>query len=560
MSTDQIKPILVISLCFVMFLMWEAWQRDYGPKPAPIATVSTGQPATAGPSAASTQTGAADVPNLPAEPATGAAGTVPVANGQATASTIRVETDLVRAFLDAAGNVARLELLDYPVAVGDDNSFELMDNQPPQVFVAQSGLVGAPDAPSHHEKYTAQASNYSLSGGADSVSVPLKWRSESGVSVTKTLTFHKGSYLVDIDYHVVNDSNLVWTARLYSQFQRTEAAARENIFGTYTYTGGVYSTPEQPYEKFDFSDMASQDLALEVTGGWVAMIQHYFAGGWVPDAKRPQSFYSGRLQGGRYNMGLFGPAAAIQPGAEAEFSVRLFAGPKLENHLKSAAPGLERTVDYGWLWFIADPLHWLLSKIHGMVGNWGIAIILLTLLIKGAFFQLSATSYKSMARMRKMQPRMMALRERYGDDKQRLNQAMMELYKTEKINPLGGCLPILVQIPVFISLYWVLLESVELRQAPFFFWIDDLSAHDPVFVLPVLMGVSMLLQQRLNPTPPDPIQAKVMMALPFVFTFFFLFFPSGLVLYWFVNNVLSIAQQWVITKKIVGPEPPPAAK
>ncbi len=557
MSPDQIRPILVISLCFVMFLMWEAWQRDYGPRPAPTEMAEGGQTTNPQTLAEGTPPTSADIPQLPTETVIGAPGGVPAPGQVASATAVRVETDVIRAFIDTSGNVIRLELRDYPVAVGDEDSFALMDNQPPEVFVAQTGLVGAADAPSHHEKFTPESSNYELAGGAGSVSVPLRWQSPTGVSVTKTLTFHRGSYLVDIDYHVSNRSDQPWAVRLYSQFQRTEAAPRENMFGTYTYTGGVYSTPEQPYEKFDFSDMASQDLALEVAGGWVAMIQHYFAGAWVPDAKQPQNFYSRQLPGARYNIGLYGPAAAVQPGADAEFSIRLFAGPKLENHLNNAAPGLERTVDYGWLWFIADPLHWLLSKIHGLVGNWGIAIILLTLLIKGAFFQLSAASYKSMARMRKMQPRMMALRERYGDDKQRLNQSMMELYKTEKINPLGGCLPILVQIPVFISLYWVLLESVELRQAPFFFWIDDLSAHDPVFVLPVLMGISMLLQQRLNPTPPDPIQAKVMMALPFVFTFFFLFFPSGLVLYWFVNNVLSIAQQWVITKKIVGPETAP---
>jgi len=295
-----------------------------------------------------------------------------------------------------------------------------------------------------------------------------------------------------------------------------------------------------------------QNVDRTVSGGWVAMIQHYFVGAWLPGQDRLNHYYSKALADGRYVMGVVGPEQAVAPGATARFDMRTFIGPKDQDRMSAAAPNLERTVDYGWLFLIAEPIFWLLQFIHEYVGNWGWSIVILTLLIKLAFFHLSATSYKSMARMRKLTPRMQALRERYGDDRQKLNQAMMEIYKTEKINPLGGCLPILVQIPVFISLYWVLLESVELRQAPFMLWIQDLSVHDPYFVLPLLMGATMFIQQKLNPPPPDPIQAKVMMALPFVFTFFFLFFPAGLVLYWFVNNVLSIAQQWVITRKIVG--------
>jgi YidC/Oxa1 family membrane protein insertase len=300
--------------------------------------------------------------------------------------------------------------------------------------------------------------------------------------------------------------------------------------------------------------MSDANLDVSHTGGWVAMIQHYFVGAFVPDSKAQNYYYSKALANSRYVLGVMVPSKTIAPGESGTLGLKIYTGPKDQDRMEALAPYLQRTVDYGWLWFIAEPIFWSLRAIHGVLGNWGFAIILLTMIIKLLFFKLSAASYKSMANMRRLQPRIVQLRERYGSDKARVNQAMMELYKTEKINPLGGCLPIVVQIPVFISLYWVLLESVELRQQPFIFWLQDLSGHDPYFILPLLMGASMFVQQRLNPAPPDPMQAKIMMALPVVFTFMFLFFPSGLVLYWFVNNLLSIAQQWVITRKIVGPD------
>jgi YidC/Oxa1 family membrane protein insertase len=328
--------------------------------------------------------------------------------------------------------------------------------------------------------------------------------------------------------------------------------ATGGLFRTYTYTGGVISGPDKPYDKIDFSDMRDADLKRSQTGGWIAMIQHYFTGAWVPSPEERNYYYSKAVANDRFVLGVMTPPLSVAPGGTGSVKLTLYAGPKVQQRLKALAPNLERTVDYGWLWLIAEPIFWMLEWIHGVIGNWGFSIIALTMLIKLAFFHLSATSYKSMARMRKLQPRVMDLRDRFSGDKAKLNQAMMELYKKEKINPLGGCLPILVQIPVFISLYWVLLESVALRQAPFILWIHDLSVHDPFFVLPVLMGITMLAQQRLNPAPPDPMQARIMMALPFVFTFLFLFFPAGLVLYWFINNLLSIIQQWVITKKIVG--------
>jgi YidC/Oxa1 family membrane protein insertase len=312
----------------------------------------------------------------------------------------------------------------------------------------------------------------------------------------------------------------------------------------------VYYSPEEKYEKVSFDDMRSQKLERQVTDGWIAMIQHYFMSAWIPPRSEPETFYTNVLGDARYIIGSYSDPVTIAADGSHAFQQQLFVGPKLQDTLASIAPGLELAVDYGWLTILAEPIFWLLDQIHSVVGNWGWAIIILTILIKAAFYKLSETSYKSMANMRKFTPRIQALKDRYGDDKQRLNQAMMEIYKKEKINPLGGCLPIVVQIPVFIALYWVLLESVELRDAPFALWIQNLSEPDPFFVLPLIMGVSMFIQQKLNPAPPDPIQAKVMMSLPFVFTVFFAFFPAGLVLYWVVNNILSIAQQWYITRKI----------
>ena len=557
MPIEQIRMALIIALGVVAFLLWDAWQRDYGPKPSP--PVSPGQPAPdAGPSDPASPS--ADVPQAPQSART----TATVAPSPADADDagdsgrgrkIRVTTDVLAVEIDTrGGTITRVDLRSYPVSHDrPEVPFRLLDDGDPQrYFVAQSGLTGPRSAPNHHAQFEFDANAYELADGMDAIDVPLRWRSDDGVEVTRTYRFARDHYVVDVQVDVVNGSGEAWHGALYGQLQRGEPESEGGLFRTYTYTGGILSGPEKPYEKVDFSDMEGQDVARDVAGGWVAMIQHYFAAAWVPDAQQTNHYYSKSLANGRFALGVVSPTRTVPAGGADRFTFSFYVGPKIQDRMQEVAPHLERTVDYGWLWLIAEPLFWLLSWIHGFVGNWGWAIIILTILIKLAFFQLSATSYKSMARMRKLQPRITALRERYSANKQRMNQAMMELYREEKINPLGGCLPILVQIPVFIALYWVLLESVELRQASFIGWLDDLSLHDPYFVLPILMGVTMLIQQKLNPTPPDPMQAKIMMALPFVFTFFFLFFPSGLVLYWFVNNVLSIIQQWVITKKIVG--------
>jgi YidC/Oxa1 family membrane protein insertase len=561
-SPEQLRPMLFLALAFVLYLMYQQWQEDYGPKPvAPVTETATQTSQSSGemPSvttATSTSTASAEATTgeIPAVPAQASdvnvtpASAAPVPDPK---SIITVTTDLIRVSIDTAGGTLRgLELLKYPLSTEQkDLSFKLLNDSVPDIFMAQSGLLGD-NAPNHWAVMQSERTSYTLAEGEDSLEVVLTWTDGKGITVRKVYEFARDKYVFDLRYEIHNASAAAWSAQMYGQFLRTQVVQEGGIGFIYTYTGGILNSEEQPYEKIEFSDMADANLERNIKGGWVAMIQHYFGGAWIPSADDTNHYYSKALADARYLLGIVTPVKTIPPGASDILAMRAYIGPKIQGRMLEAAPGLERTVDFGWLWLIAHPLFLGLSLIQSVLGNWGWSIIVLTLLIKLAFFHLSATSYKSMARMRKLQPRMVQLRERHGDDRQKMNQAMMELYKTEKINPLGGCLPILVQIPVFISLYWMLLESVELRHAPFMFWLTDLASHDPYFVLPVLMGVSMLIQQRLNPTPPDPMQAKVMMALPFVFTFFFLWFPSGLVLYWVVNNVLSIAQQWVITRRI----------
>jgi YidC/Oxa1 family membrane protein insertase len=366
----------------------------------------------------------------------------------------------------------------------------------------------------------------------------------------KVYTFHRGRYVAEVAYRVQNQTAAAWKGRMYGQLQQAEWVDPESSYFIHTFTGAALHTDQERYRKIAFQEIAHQPLALTSPGGWAAMLQHYFVAAWVPPADGVNHFYTRMLEGPRYVIGAMGPELEVPPGASAELPMRLYVGPKIQERLSEVAPGLELTLDYGIFWFLSQPLFWALDKIHDVVGNWGWAIIALTIGIKLTFYHLSATSYRSMARMRKLQPRLMELKERFGDDRQRMSQAMMELYRKEKVNPLGGCLPIVIQIPVFIALYWVLVESVELRQAPFVLWLNDLSDPDPYYVLPLLMGATMLVQQWLNPAPMDPLQQKVMMTLPIVFTVFFAFFPAGLVLYWTTNNALSIAQQWFITRRI----------
>jgi YidC/Oxa1 family membrane protein insertase len=547
---DNIRLILFFTLAFLGLMIYQAWQQDYATpaRNGADSAQSTSESSDAGLAAVPSAQVAADVPTVKSRVPTGELGT-----REGDAEIITAETDLLKLEISTiGGTVQRALLLEYPVALNEpEQKVELFSPDRPNIYIAQSGLMGSDQgsAPTHKSRYVAEQSHYTLTEGVDEIDIPLTWRSGDGVTVVKHIILKRGSYLLDVRYEIDNQSGANWAARDYGQLQRTEPEDRSG-FTTYTYTGGVIYNPKDKYDKIDFDDMSKKSLSIDSDRGWLAMIQHYFLSAWIPPKDQVDHYYTNALAGGKYLLGSYSPSFNVAAGSQETLTRQLYVGPKLQEQLEQIAEGLELTVDYGWLTVIAKPIFWLLDTIHDFIGNWGWSIIILTLLIKAAFYKLSETSYKSMANMRKMTPRLQALRDRYGDDKQRLNQAMMEMYKKEKINPLGGCLPILVQIPVFIALYWVLLETVEMRQAPWILWIQSLSDKDPYFILPLIMGVSMFIQQKLNPAPPDPMQAKIMMSLPFVFTVFFAFFPAGLVLYWVVNNIISIAQQWYITRKI----------
>ncbi len=546
------RIILFFILSFGLLMLWQGVQT---PSPKPQEQGENGIPALSTNAGEGQDIPAADVPAVTDAGAVAESIPVPGQRGVGGLSSLKrvtVETDLFDVEIDTQGGDIRVVALRaYPVSVDKpDVPFRLMEDAKLRVFIAQSGLLSEMEAPDHHSAFSAGQDHYALRDGQDSVSVPLIWRDDRGVEVVKTYTFHRNSYVIDLDQRVKNESAEEWVGHQYTQFQRTTPGDDESSRFMYTYTGGVIYSPEQKYEKISLDDMEGEDLSRSIEGGWAAMIQHYFLGAWIPDDGERDQFYTKAPKGKPYVLGMISPEKKINAGADASFHRRLFVGPKDQDRLIKVAEGLRLTVDYGVLTVLAQPIFWLMKHIHNFVANWGWSIVILTLMIKLAFYKLSAASYRSMANMRKMTPKIASIRERYGDDRQRMSQAMMELYKTEKINPLGGCLPILVQIPVFISLYWVLLESVELRQAPFILWIHDMSAKDPYYVLPILMGVTMFIQQKLTPPPPDPVQAKVLMSLPFIFTLFFAFFPSGLVLYWVTNSTLSILQQWYITRKI----------
>ena len=554
---DFQKVLLYGALGLVVMMLWQNWTiYQQAKNPPPEQTVS--------------ETGTPSVPAINTDEVPATPDEVPPTEQQisetpqiedtpeSSSEAIIVETDLLRAEIDTLGGTLRhLELLKYPVSVDTpQDSFVLMDTSQETFFIAQGGLIGG-DYPNHQvTQYQAERQRYELASGADEVQAKLRWSSPDGVDYEKVFTFRRDSYVVDIDYNVINNSGQDWSGFTYSQFMRTPVEDSGGFFGRLpSYTGGVVYTPEEKFDKVDFGDMEKEKLERTSPAGWVAMLQHYFVGAWLPEQNSNHTYYSNVVKHAdvpRYVIGYKTNAPVnVAVGSTGKLTTRLFIGPKEQVRLKQQeVEGLMLTVDYGWLTPIATPLFALLQWIHGVVKNWGWAIIILTFLVKLAFYPLSAASYKSMAKMKTMQPRLKTLKERYGDDKQKLNQAMMEMYKKEKINPLGGCLPIVIQIPVFIALYWVLLESVELRQADFIFWLNDLSLPDPFYVLPLIMGASMLAQQFLNPAPLDPIQKNIMMAMPVVFTVFFLWFPAGLVLYWVVNNILSIAQQWHITRKI----------
>jgi YidC/Oxa1 family membrane protein insertase len=532
---DSVRIFAAIVFAVSVFLLFEAWVKEHQ-APAPVApspdqtTVPPAPAPTGQPAATSVQPPASPAPVPPTQP-------------------IIVRTGLVAAEIDRQGGVLRrLELLQHRDTLDKSKSFGLFEQSAQRTYLAQAGLIGQ-GLPNHTTLFSADAPLYELKPGDDRLVVTLRAQIPTANAQLR-YTFHRDSYVIDVEYEVSNRGSEVLRPHAYFQLVRDGAAPAGDSKMVPTYTGAAIYTESSKFKKVAFGDMDKNkgDYPKQADNGWAALVQHYFVAAWLPADKVTREFFARALGAGLYAVGVIVPVGDVAPGGQARVAAALYAGPQEQEKLARLAPGLGLVVDYGWLTVIAAPLFWVLAAIFKWVGNWGIAIIILTVIIKLLFFPLSAASYKSMAKMRLLAPKLQKLKETYGDDRQRMHQAMVELYKTEKINPLGGCLPIVVQIPVFIALYWVLLASVELRHAPFMLWITDLSAKDPYYVLPVLMGLSMIVLTWMNPEPPDPVQAKVMKIMPIVFSVFFFFFPSGLVLYWLVNNLLSIAQQWQITR------------
>jgi YidC/Oxa1 family membrane protein insertase len=558
---DNRRLILVVALGFVLISLWQAWTRDQSQSAQQA--ITTVQNASI-PGSPSTPTATKDVPATPAPTASGQ-GALPGTPAAQTASThaapsITVKTDVLALKISLQGGVIdEADLLKYPEEQDKAEPVKLLTDNHGFVYVAQSGLIGEKGAPApdHYAEYSAPQTEYTLKPGENEIRIPLSWEKD-GIKITKWIIIKRGDYTIQVEYKIDNTSQTPWAASQYRQLTRLGTTPGTQLVHTYTgtvYAGDVPGSKDRlAYEKIPFEEMLKTTLSKDLSNGWVAIIQHYFMSAWVPsDRQQVNHFYtlvSDKNNQTLYTIGMSSPVKTIPAGGSGELSSTLYVGPKIQTNLAPLAQGLNLTIDFGIFTVIADPIFWLLKHFHEWVGNWGWSIVLVTLVIKIFFLWPSAISYRSMAKMRAVTPKMKELKEKFSDDRQKLSQEMMKLYQREKINPLGGCLPIVIQIPVFISLYWVLAESVELRQAPWIFWIHDLSQKDPYFVLPLLMGISMFIQQKLNPAPVDPMQQKIFAWLPVIFTVFFSFFPAGLVLYWFVNNLLSIAQQYIITRKI----------
>ncbi len=541
---DTQRLILFFVFGFSLLMLWDAWEKEHRPRPAPQAQA---------PSAATVPTPASKPGAVPAA-APAADGSVPGAAAPAAkGETVVVRTDLIVAEIGTLGaTLKRVDLLKHKEAKDSSKNLTLLG--PEHLYEAQSGITGE-GGPNHRTLWSVQPGSTTLGAGESALEVRLSAQGKDGLAVTKVYRFKRDSYLIDVALEIGNAG--AQPISPYAYFQLThdgkasaDANAVAETFGAQSFNGFAVYTEEKKFQKVQPAeiDKGKADFVKQASDGWFAYVQHYFVAGWLPSAKLAREYAMEKRADGAYVGRALIPAGTIAPGGSATVTAPLYAGPQEQSRLVAVAPGFDLVVDYGWLTIIAWPLFWLLEKFHGLSGNWGVAIILLTVTIKFVFFPLSAASYKSMAKMKLVTPRMTKIREMYGNDRAKMNQAMMELYKTEKINPLGGCFPILVQIPVFIALYWVLLAAIELRHAPFMLWIQDLSALDPYYVLPILMTVTMVIQTKLNPVPPDPVQAQVMKYMPFVFSIFFFFFPAGLVLYWLVNNVLSILQQWQIQR------------
>ncbi|MCE8018626.1 membrane protein insertase YidC [Halomonas sp. MCCC 1A11036] len=547
---DVKRLLLLIPLAVLTYLLVVQWNQDYGQvAPEPEAPTITA------PAPGEAQAPDDDGLAVPAAPQAerDVASEMPAETEQpsGTRDLIAVVTDVLDVRIDPqGGDIVYAALPQHRMTLGSDRPYVLLSDNETRSYVARSGLQV--DGHGGRIAFTPESTSYRLADGEGRLDVNLHGE-VNGVDVIKRFSFARGSYAVDVSYYLANNTEQPVTARFIGQLARDNSPDPSSgvAMGMSSYLGAAYSSPDERYQKIGFDDIQRGRFNnRDVQGGWVAIIQHYFVSAWAPPQNQQNLQYATTDSRNRNVAAFAGPVTTVAAEGEARLGATLYVGPKVQDYLEQVAPHLRLTVDFGWLWFIANPLFWLLDQIHSLIGNWGWSIVLLTVLVKLAMWPLSAKAYKSMARMRKLGPEMQRLKEQYGDDRQKMSQEMMKFYQKEKINPLGGCLPILVQMPVFIALYWMLLESVELRHAPFMFWIQDLSMKDPYFILPILMGASMFVQQLLNPTPPDPMQAKIMKMLPIVFTFFFLWFPAGLVIYWVVNNIISIAQQYVITRKI----------
>lgn len=533
------RMALFFAFAFVCFSLYNQWLREHPKHPVPpVKTVLT---------AAASKTANAVAGDAPLQ-FVNHPKTISKTTATKHHSFITVKTDVLAVKIDLqGGNIVQTALPQYPATLKSKAPFILMNDSPTKRYIAQSGIVSAEGT--QHMLFKAEKTTYTL-GDKEALNVDLTFDNATGLHVVKRYSFHKNRYTVGVQYTLANHTNNAWQGQFYAQLSRLMPTEHHSFLqGLSTFTGAALSTAEKPYKKYSFKNLGSNALNQVSHGGWLAMVQQYFVSAWIPEKSQENHYYS-QTQDDFYTVGVLGPSLSIAPGKTTSTHFKLYSGPQINERLAAAAPHLNLTIDFGWLWFISIGILWLIQKVHGILGNWGWAIVIVTFLIKLAFYKLSATSYRSMANMRKLQPKLDALKKRYADDKPRFSQEMMALYKKEKVNPLGGCLPMLVQIPVFIALYWVLLYSVQFRQAPFIFWIHDLAARDPYYILPIIMGFTMLIQNKLTPSSPDPMQAKMMMALPIVFTFLFLNFPSGLVLYWTVNNLLSVLQQWTIMRQV----------
>lgn len=528
------RNILLIGLLFVSFLLWQQWQADKAPKPA--ATQTSQQVTNA------TTSHAGDVP----EADTGVPAAVTTS-----ANLITVKTDQLNVQINPiGGDIVAASLVSHKMEIDKDDPFVLLEQTNDFTYIAQSGLIGRDGIDSSTKgraAFTATNTEFTLAEGQDSLEVPLTYVADNGVTYTKVFVFHRGKFNVDVDYKINNTSAAPLQVQMYGQIKQTIKPSESSMMMP-TYRGAAFSTQDERYEKYTFEDMTKSNLNQPTLGGWAAMLQHYFVSAWIPPANDNNTIFSSTSAGGLANIGFRGAVYDIAPGANQEISSIFYVGPKDQKALSALSETLNLVVDYGFLWWLAIPIHWLLMFYQSFVGNWGLAIILITLTVRGGLYPLTKKQYTSMAKMRNLQPKLADLKERFGDDRQKMGQAMMELYKKEKVNPMGGCLPILLQMPIFIALYWVLLESFELRHAPFMLWINDLSVQDPYYILPLLMGVSMYIMQKMQPIAPtmDPMQVKMMQWMPVIFTVFFLWFPAGLVLYWLVGNIVAIIQQKII--------------